>query len=60
MDPVTWGLVGIGAAGGSLVVVGLLQRAGISINEGAVTMLLELTKYGGILYLLKEMARVFT
>lgn len=60
MDPFTLGLVAIGATGGTLAVVGVLRRGGVSINEGAITAVLELTKYGSLLYLMSELARVFT
>lgn len=55
MDPFTFGLVGISAAGGTLFLIGLLEQAGLKINETAIKLLLEATKYGGILYLLKAM-----
>ncbi|HEY4554370.1 MAG TPA: hypothetical protein VIG80_14355 [Bacillaceae bacterium] len=60
MDMASFGIVSIGAAGGMLFLVATLEKAGISINGAAITFLLELTKYGGILYILKEMARIFT
>ena len=50
MDPFTFGLLGIGAAGGTLAVVGGLQHFGIKINEGAITIVLETSKFLAILY----------
>ncbi|RWR04127.1 hypothetical protein QNH23_06570 [Siminovitchia fortis] len=58
MDPFTLGLISIGAAGGTLAIVGGLQNIGVKINEGAVMAVLETTKYGAILYLLKSMANL--
>ena len=55
MDPFTLGLFSLGAAGGALAIVGVLQGVGVNINEGAITAVLEVTKYGAILYLLKAM-----
>lgn len=60
MEPFTFGIVSIGVAGGSLFVVSILDYYGIKVNQTAINIALEMTKYGGILYLLKEMARVFT
>lgn len=55
MDPFTLGLFGLGAAGGTLAIVGGLQNIGVNINEGAITFVLEASKMGAILYLLKAM-----
>ncbi|WP_066317047.1 hypothetical protein [Bacillus sp. FJAT-29814] len=59
MGPITFGMVSIGAAGGSLMIVALLKRYGISINEEAIKLVLEITKYGGILYLLNHISKLF-
>lgn len=56
MDPFTLGILGISAAGGTLFIVGLLQRSGIAINETAIKILLEAVRYGGIFYLLTKLA----
>lgn len=60
MDPFTFGVISIGVAGGSLFIVSIFEYYGIKVNQTAINIALEMTKYGGILYLLKEMARVFT
>jgi hypothetical protein len=59
MGPITFGMVSIGAAGGSLVLVAILKRIGLSINEEAIKVVLELSKYGGILYLLNHISKLF-
>lgn len=55
MEPFTLGLLSVSAAGGALAIVGGLGYAGFKINELAVTVILELSKYGAIFYLLKKM-----
>lgn len=55
MDPFTLGFLGISAAGGTLFIVGLLQRNGITINETAIKLLLETVKFGGIFYLITKL-----
>lgn len=57
MDPFTFGIVSVGAAGASLVGVALLGNAGIKINEDMIKIVMELGKYGSILYLLKELTK---
>lgn len=59
MDPFTFGLVFVGATGGALVGVALLDKSGIAINGSLVSFVMEVLKYGGILYLLKELSRIF-
>lgn len=59
MDPITFGMVAIGVSGGSLCVVSVLGAAGIKINEDAIKIALEVTKYGGILYLLQHLQKLF-
>lgn len=59
MDPITFGMVSIGIAGGSLVGVSVLKEYGIKINETAINIALEITKYGGMLYLLKHLTILF-
>ncbi|MEK5173257.1 MULTISPECIES: hypothetical protein [Heyndrickxia] len=59
MDPFTFGLVFVGATGGALVGVALLDKSGIAINGSLVSFVMEVVKYGGILYLLKELSRIF-
>lgn len=59
MDPFTFGMVSVGVAGGSLFVVAVLKEYGIKVNETAVKVALEITKLGGILYLLEHMSKIF-
>lgn len=55
MDPFTFGIVATGAFGGALYVVSLLEQAGFKINQTAISIVLETTKYGAILWLMKAM-----
>ncbi|MFP7445198.1 hypothetical protein SFC50_16035 [Bacillus infantis] len=59
MDPVTFGMVSIGVAGGSLTLVTILSSYGVKINESAIKIVLEATKFGGILYLLQHLQNLF-
>lgn len=59
MDPITFGMVAIGVAGGSLCVVTILDACGIKVNENAIKVALEISKYGGILYLLQHLSKLF-
>ena len=59
MDPFTFGLVFVGATGVALVGVALLDKSGIAINGSIMSFTMEVLKYGGILYLLKELSRIF-
>lgn len=59
MDPITFGMVAIGTAGGSLFVTTILSYYGIKVNEEAIKIALEVSKYGGILYLLQHLSKLF-
>ncbi len=59
MDPITFGMVSIGVAGGSLCVVSILSAYGVQVNESAIKIALEVTKYGGMLYLLQHLSKIF-
>ncbi|MCK6203914.1 hypothetical protein KZX50_00435 [Bacillus infantis] len=59
MDPITFGMVSIGVAGGSLTLVTILGSYGVKINESAIKIVLEATKFGGILYLLQHLQNLF-
>ncbi|MBO0959576.1 hypothetical protein J1P26_07490 [Neobacillus sp. MM2021_6] len=52
MDPFTFGMVFVGASGGTLLAITAMGKK-IRINESAVKFVLEGAKYGTILYLLK-------
>lgn len=59
MEPITFGMVAIGMTGGSLAAVTILKRVGFGINEDAIRFVLEITKYGGMLYLLQHLSNLF-
>lgn len=59
MDPITFGMITIGVAGSSLIFVSILDIYGFKVNETAVKIALEITKYGGILYLLEYLTKLF-
>lgn len=46
----------VGAFGASLVGIALLERAGVKINEGSLQFVLEMLKFGAIVYFLKMAA----
>jgi threonine/homoserine/homoserine lactone efflux protein len=52
-------MVAIGVAGGSLCLVSVLDAVGLNINEDAIKIALEITKYGGMLYLLQHLQHLF-
>lgn len=59
MDPITFGMVSISIAGGTLYLVAWLEKHGFNLNEEAVNLVLELMKAGGLLYLLEHLAKLF-
>ena len=59
MDPFVVGIVGIGIGGGALLLVTFLEHKGFTVNQTAIKIVMEACKYGGILWLLKEMFNVF-
>lgn len=59
MDPITFGMVAIGMSGGTLYLIGLLEKYGMKVNEEAISFILELLKAGGLLYLLEHIANLF-
>lgn len=59
MDPLTFGMVAIGVAGGSLFVISVLENYGIKVNKTMVSIVLEFIKAGGLLYLLKHISQLF-
>ncbi|GIN88719.1 hypothetical protein J6TS2_51050 [Heyndrickxia sporothermodurans] len=56
MDPFTLGVVAIGASGATLFISSLFGK---KLNEEAVKIALEVTKYGGILYILQHLQKIF-
>lgn len=59
MDPFTLGIVFTGVTGGSLVLISILDKSGVNINEGLLQLVMETAKYGSILYLLKKLSFLF-
>lgn len=59
MDPFTGGIVLTGVFGGTLVGLGLLENAGVKINNDLLCLSLEVVKFGSLLYLLKVVAIAF-
>lgn len=59
VDPFTFGIVFTGVTGGSLVLISILDKSGVKINEGLLQLVMETAKYGSILYLLKKLSFLF-
>jgi len=59
MDPITFGTVLIGSVGGSLLVVTALEKMNVPINEELVAFVLTVTKYGGILWFINHISKIF-
>lgn len=53
------GIVAISLFGASLVGVGLLENAGVKVNQGALRLVMECVKYGAVLYILKMAFNLF-
>jgi hypothetical protein len=58
MDPMTFGMVFVGASGGTLLVLTALGKK-IRINESAVKLVLETAKFGTILYFMQHIFKLF-
>lgn len=58
MDPIAFGIVFVGAAGVTMFTLTLLGKK-ISINETAVKLVMEATKYGAIFYLFNYISKLF-
>lgn len=59
MDPFTFGMVFTGVTGASLVGLAFLEKGGVKINEDLIMIVMEIAKYGSILYLLKKLSMLF-
>ncbi|MCK1982256.1 MULTISPECIES: hypothetical protein [Peribacillus] len=59
MDPFTFGMVFTGVTGFSLVALAFLEKGGVKINEDVIMIVMEIAKYGSILYLLKKLSVLF-
>jgi len=49
----------VGAFGASLVAIGLMEKVGLKINEGSLRFVMEVVKFGAILYVIKLAATLF-
>lgn len=49
----------VGTLGATLVGIGLMENAGVKINEGSLRFVMECVKFGAILYILKMAATLF-
>lgn len=58
MDPMTFGIVFVGATGGTLLVLTALGKK-TTINETAVRLTMETLKFGTIFYLIHHVFKLF-
>jgi hypothetical protein len=58
MDPITFGIVFTGATGGILLILTALGKK-VSINEEMIKLVMEIAKYGTILYLFQYIFKLF-
>lgn len=59
LDPFTFGMTFVGVSGGVFVLLHALEQSGLSINKDMIRLMMEVSKFGAILWLLKELSRVF-
>ncbi|WP_273128910.1 hypothetical protein [Bacillus weihaiensis] len=59
MDPITFGTLLIGSTGGTLLLVTVLEKLNITINEGMIKLVLETVKFGGILWFIHHISKIF-
>ncbi len=59
MDPFTFGIAFVGASGGVFVLLHALEQHGVSINQDVLRLVMETSKFGAILWLLKEVSKLF-
>lgn len=59
MDPFSFGIAFVGVSGGVFVLLHALEQTGVSINEDIVKLFMEMSKFGGILWLLNVMSKLF-
>jgi hypothetical protein len=52
-------MVAVGVSGGSVLLLTLLEKYGLKMNETMVTMILEISKAGIFLYALKHISKLF-
>jgi len=49
----------VGTFGASLLAIGLLEKAGVKVNEGSLQFVMEMVKFGAVLYILKMAVTLF-
>lgn len=59
MDPITFGTLLIGSTGSTLLLITVLEKLNIPINEGMVKLVLETVKFGGILWFIHHISKIF-
>lgn len=59
LDPFTVGITFVGASGGVFILLHALEQSGLSINKDMIFYIMETSKFGAILWLLKELSKVF-
>ncbi|MDE5054920.1 hypothetical protein NDK25_22145 [Niallia taxi] len=59
MDPITFGTLLIGSTGSTLLLVTVLEKMNITINEGMIKLVLEAVKFGGILWFIHYISKIF-
>ncbi|WP_335871982.1 hypothetical protein [Bacillus sp. 2205SS5-2] len=53
------GMALVSGFGGSLILIALLEKAGLSINEDMLRLVMEVVKFGSIFWLLNELSKLF-
>ncbi|WP_026694068.1 hypothetical protein [Peribacillus kribbensis] len=59
MEPFTIGMLVLGGTGASLIGIAFLEKYGVSITEDLLAITMTVTKFGGIVYLLKYLSSLF-
>ncbi|MDK8641346.1 hypothetical protein [Niallia taxi] len=59
MDPITFGTLLIGSTGSTLLLVTVLEKLNIPINEEMIKLVLETVKFGGILWFIHHISKIF-
>jgi hypothetical protein len=59
IDPVTFGMVFVGTTGSAFIALSILEKRGFKINEKAVTLVLEASKTGLLLWILYKLKVFF-
>lgn len=59
MDPFTFGIAFVGASGAVFVLLHALEVSGFPINADMIRLIMECSKYGAILWLLRVLSKTF-